>query len=132
MSSKKKSITRKELSDMFLKGADRKMQEYQLFGIRTIENPGREPIYHELCDYVEIDERYYRMASRYYADDLDSEDNAYDQDLLVLTKASELPPKLYAEYLRELKPEDRSEEKITHAALKELKGAIRQVLEMRS
>ena len=125
---KKKTIDRKTLSEMFERGADRKMAEVQLFAMRVIENPDREPIYHELCDYADVDERYYRMAAKYYADDIDSLDAEYNQDLLVLTKASELPPKLYAEYLRELSREDREEEKITHAALKDLKAAIRQVL----
>ena len=60
---------------------------------------------------------------------MDDLDNGYNEDLLLLTKASELPPKLYADYLRELEPSDRDEEKVTHAALKELKGAIRAALE---
>lgn len=124
-----KSIDRKTLSDMFLKGADRKMTEHEAFSLRIVERPERESIYRELIDYVYIDERYYRMASQYYLGDLDTLDNGFNEDLLLLTKASELPPKLYAEYLRELSPEDRESEKITHSALKELKGAIRKVLE---
>ena len=124
-----KSIDRKTLSDMFLKGADRKMLEHEMFTLRIVEKPGREPIYRELIDYVDIDERYYRMASQYYLGDLDTLDNGFNEDLLLLTKASELPPKLYAEYLRELSPDDRASEKITHAALKELKSTMRKVLE---
>ncbi len=124
-----KSIDRKTLSDMFLKGADRKMTEHEAFSLRIVETPERESIYRELIDYVYIDERYYRMASQYYLGDLDTLDNGFNEDLLLLTKASELPPKLYADYLRELSPEDRESEKITHSALKELKGAIRKVLE---
>lgn len=124
-----KSIDRKTLSDMFLKGADRKMTEHEAFSLRIVERPERESIYRELIDYVYIDERYYRMASQYYLGDIDTLDNGFNEDLLLLTKASELPPKLYAEYLRELSPEDRESEKVTHSALKELKGAIRQVLE---
>ena len=124
-----KSIDRKTLSDMFLKGADRKMLEHEMFTLRIVEKPEREPIYRELIDYVDIDERYYRMASQYYLGDLDTLDNGFNEDLLLLTKASELPPKLYAEYLRELSPDDRASEKITHAALKELKSTMRKVLE---
>ena len=124
-----KSIDRKTLSDMFLKGADRKMLEHEMFTLRIVEKPEREPIYRELIDYVDMDERYYRMASQYYLGDLDTLDNGFNEDLLLLTKASELPPKLYAEYLRELSPDDRASEKITHAALKELKSAMRKVLE---
>ena len=124
-----KTVDRKTLSDMFLKGADRKMLEHEMFTLRIVEKPDREPIYRELMDYVEVDERYYRMASQDYLGDLDSLDNGYNEDLLLLTKASELPPKLYADYLRELEPSDREEEKVTHAALKELKGAIRAALE---
>ena len=124
-----KSIDRKTLSDMFLKGADRKMLEHEMFTLRIVEKPEREPIYRELIDYVDIDERYYRMASQYYFGDLDTLDNGFNEDLLLLTKASELPPKLYAEYLRELSPDDRASEKITHAALKELKSTMRKVLE---
>ena len=124
-----KSIDRKTLSDMFLKGADRKMLEHEMFTLRIVEKPEREPIYRELIDYVNIDERYYRMASQYYLGDLDTLDNGFNEDLLLLTKASELPPKLYAEYLRELSPDDRASEKITHAALKELKSTMRKVLE---
>ena len=124
-----KSIDRKTLSDMFLKGADRKMLEHEMFTLRIVEKPEREPIYRELINYVDIDERYYRMASQYYLGDLDTLDNGFNEDLLLLTKASELPPKLYAEYLRELSPDDRESEKITHAALKELKSTMRKVLE---
>ena len=124
-----KSIDRKTLSDMFLKGADRKMLEHEMFTLRIVEKPEREPIYRELIDYVDIDERYYRMASQCYLGALDSLDNGFNEDLLLLTKASELPPKLYAEYLRELSPDDRASEKITHAALKELKSTMRKVLE---
>ena len=124
-----KSIDRKTLSDMFLKGADRKMLEHEMFTLRIVEKPEREPIYRELIDYVDIDERYYRMASQYYLGALDTLDNGFNEDLLLLTKASELPPKLYAEYLRELSPDDRASEKITHAALKELKSTMRKVLE---
>ncbi len=124
-----KSIDRKTLSDMFLKGADRKMTEHEAFSLRIVERPERESVYRELIDYVYIDERYYRMASQYYLGDIDTLDDGFNEDLLLLTKASELPPKLYAEYLRELSPEDRESEKVTHAALKELKGAIRKVLE---
>ena len=124
-----KTVDRKTLSDMFLKGADRKMLEHEMFTLRIVEKPDREPIYRGLMDYVEVDERYYRMASQYYLGDLDSLDNGYNEDLLLLTKASELPPKLYAEYLRELSPEDRESEKLTHAALKELKSTMRKVLE---
>ena len=124
-----KNIDRKTLSDMFLKGADRKMLEHEMFTLRIVEKPEREPIYRELIDYVDIDERYYRMASQYYLGDLDTLDNGFNEDLLLLTKASELPPKLYAEYLRELSPDDRASEKITHAALKELKSTMRKVLE---
>lgn len=124
-----KTVDRKTLSDMFLKGADRKMLEHEMFTLRIVEKPDREPIYRELMDYVEVDERYYRMASQYYLGDLDSLDNGYNEDLLLLTKASELPPKLYAEYLRELSPEDRESEKLTHAALNELKSTMRKVLE---
>ena len=124
-----KSIDRKTLSDMFLKGADRKMLEHEMFTLRIVEKPEREPIYRELIDYVDIDERYYRMASQYYLGDLDTLDNGFNEDPLLLTKASELPPKLYAEYLRELSPDDRASEKITHAALKELKSTMRKVLE---
>ena len=124
-----KSIDRKTLSDMFLKGADRKMLEHEMFTLRIVEKPEREPIYRELIDYVDIDERYYRMASQYYLGDLDTLDTGFNEDLLLLTKASELPPKLYAEYLRELSPDDRASEKITHAALKELKSTMRKVLE---
>ena len=124
-----KSIDRKTLSDMFLKGADRKMLEHEMFTLRIVEKPEREPIYRELIDYVDIDERYYRMASQYYLGDLDTLDNGFNEDLLLLTKASELPPKLYAEYLRELSLDDRASEKITHAALKELKSTMRKVLE---
>ncbi|MGN0097936.1 MAG: hypothetical protein ACI38Y_01245 [Candidatus Methanomethylophilaceae archaeon] len=127
--SRSKNVDRKTLSDMFLKGADRKMLEHEMFTLRIVEDPEREPIYRELIDYVDVDERYYRMASQYYLGDLDSLDNGFNEDLLLLTKASELPPKLYAEYLRELSPEDRESEKITHAALKELKSTMRKVLE---
>ena len=125
----KRSIDRKTLSEMFTKGADRKMLEHEMFTLRIIECPNRAPIYQELIDYVDIDERYYRMASQYYLGDLDTLDNGFNEDLLLLTKASELPPKLYAEYLRELSPDDRASEKITHAALKELKSTMRKVLE---
>ena len=89
-----KSIDRKTLSDMFLKGADRKMLEHEMFTLRIVEKPEREPIYRELIDYVDIDERYYRMAFQYYLGDLDTLDNGFNEDLLPLPRATELPPKL--------------------------------------
>ena len=126
--SQKKYIDRRDLAEMFRKGADRKMAEHQLFAMLAVEHPDRAALYHELFDYTDVDERYYRMAASYYSGDLESVDTGYEEDLLLLTDASELPPKLYADYLRELTPEDRREEKITHSALRELKGAMRAVL----
>lgn len=129
--SQKKSVDRKTLSEMFLKGADRKMHEHEYFSLKRMDNLGKEKIYHEFVDYVYIDERYYRMAASYYAGEIDELDDRYYDDLVLLTKASELPPKLYADYLRELTPDVRQEEKVTHAALLDLKAAIRAVLEAR-
>ena len=46
----KTRIDRRALSEMFEKGAERKMAEHQLFAMLTVEHPDREPIYHELYD----------------------------------------------------------------------------------
>jgi hypothetical protein len=67
------------------------------------------------------------MAQHYYAEDLTYFENGLNEDLLVLTKDSELPPKLYAEYLREIDPAERLNEKITHAYITDLKKNITKV-----
>ena len=51
-----------------------------------------------------------------------------DDDLLYLTAVSEPSPRAYAQYLREIDPSVRADEKITHSCLKELKSAIGRVM----
>lgn len=116
---------RTEMAKMFKDGVIRKMAERELFSIRAVENPKRAEIYSILIDYLLIDMRYYDMAACYYADDLTPLESGSEEDLLLLTVASELPAKYYAEYLREIDPSARPAEKATHEALKAIKRSIR-------
>jgi hypothetical protein len=70
------------------------------------------------------------MAVHYYSEDFSYFENGLNEDLLVLTDSSELSPKLYSEYLREISPDQRVNEKITHAYITDLKKHIDQVKEM--
>ena len=104
---KKNTISREELAEKLRQGAERKMTEREAYAMKAFEDPDRAP------------------HSAYYSNDFDSVDNGYDEDLLALVEASRISPKLYASYLRDLNPEDRAEEKVTHAAVEGLKKAIR-------
>ncbi len=126
---KTRAITKEELAEMFKIGATRKLEEHELFTMRAINNPERADIYAELQTYVDIEWRYYDMAQHYYAEDFDYFENGLNDDLLLMTKESELSPKLYAEYLREISPDQRVYEKITHGYLVTLKRNISKVKE---
>lgn len=121
---------RNEIAEMFKQGVARKMAERELFAIRALENPKRAELYGILIDYLLIDMRYYDMAACYYADDLTPLESGTEDDLLLLTAASELPAKYYAEYLREIDPSARPAEKVTHEALKAIKRSIRAQLDL--
>ena len=101
------------------------MTEREAYAMKAFEDPDRAPHYLDLMDWLQLDIRYHQLASAYYSNDFDSVDNGYDEDLLALVEASRISPKLYASYLRDLNPEDRAEEKVTHAAVEGLKKAIR-------
>lgn len=122
-----KPVSKEKLVQLFKDGAIRKMEEHELFSMRANENPSREKVYAELMTYTDIEFRYYDMAQHYYAEDLSYFENGLNEDLLLLTKESELPPKLYAEYLREVDPAERLNEKITHAYITDLKKNITKV-----
>jgi len=122
-----KPISKEKLVEMFKAGATRKLEEHELFAMRAIENPSREKIYNELRTYTDIEWRYYDLAQHYYAEDLEYFENGLNEDLMLLTKESELPPKLYAEYLREVDPSERLNEKITHSYIVNLKKNITKV-----
>lgn len=124
---KQKPIPREELSEMFRLGAIRKMEEHEIFAVRQAEQPERSVLFAELLTYTDIEWRYYDLAQHYYADDMEYFENGLNEDLLLLTKTSELPPKLYAEYLREISPSARASEKITHSHLVALKKSITKV-----
>ncbi|MBR4244030.1 MAG: hypothetical protein IKQ14_01360, partial [Candidatus Methanomethylophilaceae archaeon] len=64
------------------------------------------------------------------AEDFSYFENGLNEDLLLLTSSSELSPKLYAEYLREISPDQRTNERITHAYVVDLKKHINEVREM--
>ncbi len=112
---------------MFRSGAIRKMEEHEIFAVRQAEQPERSALFAELLTYTDIEWRYYDLAQHYYADDMEYFENGLNEDLLLLTKTSELPPKLYAEYLREISPSARASEKITHSHLVALKKSITKV-----
>lgn len=118
-------MDRFELAGLFEKGAKRKMEEREMFSLRSMDDPDRAELYGVLADYADVDERYYIMASLYYRGDLDALEDGRNDDLLLLLSASELPPKTYAAYLREIPKGSREEEKVTHRALMQLKSSIR-------
>lgn len=122
---------RAEMAKMFKDGVVRKMAERELFAMRSLENPKRADLYTLLSDYLLIDIRYYEMAACYYSDDLTPLEAGSDEDLLLLTAASELPAKYYAEYLREIDPASRPAEKATHEAIRAIKRSIRDQLGLR-
>lgn len=122
---KNNTISREELAEKLRQGAERKMTEREAYAMKAFEDPDRAPHYLDLMDWLQLDIRYHQLASAYYSNDFDSVDNGYDEDLLALVEASRISPKLYASYLRDLNPEDRAEEKVTHAAVEGLKKAIR-------
>ena len=124
-----RAITKEELVELFRIGATRKMEEHEIFVMRALEHPERTEIYSELQSYVDIESRYYDLARHYYAGEFSYFENGENEDLLLLTKVSELPPKLYAEYLREIDPSQRVYEKITHGYLLSLKHNISEVKE---
>ena len=126
-----KPVSKEKLVQMFKDGAVRKMEEHELFSMRAIENPERESIYADLSAYTDMECRYYDLAQHYYSEDLGYFENGLNDDLLLHTKDSELPPKMYAEYLREIDPAQRLNEKITHAYIVNLKknmGKVREEL----
>jgi hypothetical protein len=123
-------VSKERLVELFRAGATRKLEEHELFAMRAVENPARESVYLELQTYTDIEWRYYDMAQHYYAEDFGYFENGLNEDLMMLTSSSELPPKLYAEYLREIDPAQRTNEKITHAYVVDLKKNITKVREM--
>lgn len=125
-------VSKEKLVEMFREGATRKLEEHELFAMRAVENPSRENIYLELQTYADIEWRYYYLAMHYYAEDFSYFENGLNEDLLLLTSSSELSPRLYAEYLREIDPDQRINEKITHAYVTDLKKHITEVREMMS
>ena len=125
-------VSKEKLVEMFREGATRKLEEHELFAMRAVENPSREKIYLELQTYTDIEWRYYDLARHYYAEDFSYFENGLNEDLLLLTSSSELSPRLYAEYLREINPDQRINEKITHAYVTDLKRHITEVREMMS
>ena len=127
---KDKPVSKEKLVELFNAGATRKLEEHELFAMKAVENPSREKIYSELQAYTDIEWRYYDMAKHYYAEDFSYFENGLNEDLMMLTSSSELPPKLYAEYLREIDPKERINEKITHSYIVDLKKNITKVREM--
>ena len=126
---KTRTLKKEELVELFKLGATRKLEEHELFAMRAVNDPDRADIYAELQTYVDVEWRYYDMAQHYYAEDFEYFENGLNDDLLLMTKESELPPKLYAEYLREIAPDQRVYEKITHGYLVSLKKNIGKVKE---
>lgn len=125
--SSRTTLTREQLAEMFEAGIQRKSAEQNVFGMRSLDNPDRQAIYSDLYDFLDLELRYYHVAARYYRGDIDSLDNGGFEDLLLLTSV-DLSPRMYAIYLREIDPADRSAEKVTRNALKDLKNAIRKAM----
>ena len=96
-----------------------------MFAVMSVSSTDKAELYNSLAEYAAVDARYYDMASWYYSGDFDSLDDGTNEDLLMLTSVSELSPRLYAEYLRNIDASCRSEEKITHKLLRDLKSSIR-------
>jgi len=126
---KSRAVTKEELVKLYELGITRKMEEREIFFMRSLENSERADVYSELQRYVDMECRYYELAKHYYAGDFSYFENGSNEDLLLLTKESELPPRLYAEYLREIDPSQRNYEKITHGYLVTLKRNIAKVRE---
>lgn len=124
----KKTMSRQELSELLSKAAERKMSERELFMMRAVEDPSNANLYSELIDWLELDIRYVGVAAVYYSDDYGSLESGYDDDLLFLIGSSDVPPKTYAQYLREIPASDRADEKIVHAAVTGLKKAMKDTL----
>ena len=120
-------ISKEKLVEMFQKGAARKLEEHEIFVMRSEFNPDRAEIYSELQAFVSVEHRYYDLAAHYYAEDFSYFEDGQNEDLLIMTKESELSPKLYAEYLREIDPSQRLNEKITHKYLLTLKDNINKI-----
>jgi hypothetical protein len=118
-------VTREQGAEMFHRGAQRKRQEANMFAVMSVSEPEKAELFTKLADYAAVDARYYDMASWYYSDEIDNLDDGTNEDLLMLTSVSELSPKLYAEYLRNIDVSCRAEEKITHEMLQDLKSSIR-------
>lgn len=126
----KQTITRSELADKFAAGTERKMQELEYFKAMSFDHPEKSAVYDEIVRFLEYEIRYYRVGAAYYSDDLDSLVADPDDDLLYLTQISETSPRVYAQYLREIRRDAREDERITHSCLGELKFAIARALEM--
>lgn len=122
-----KPVSKEKLVELFHNGAIRKLEEHEIFAMRANTNPSRENVYSDLSTYADIESRYYDMAEHYYAENFSYFENGSNEDLLEMTKESELPPRLYAEYLREIDPAERLNEKITHAYLTNLKKNITKI-----
>lgn len=124
----KQTITRAELAAKFTEGIERKRAEQQAFILKAFENPEKGKVYQEIADFLDYEIRYYRVGAAYYGDEFESLTSDEDDDLLYLTTISEPSPRAYAQYLREIDPSARADEKITHSCLKELKFAIGRVM----
>jgi len=122
-----KPVSKEKLVELFHNGAVRKLEEHEIFVMRANEDRARDKVYRELSAYTAIEWRYYDLAEHYYAEDFSYFENGSNEDLLLMTKESELSPKLYAEYLREIEPAERLNEKITHAYLTNLKKNITKI-----
>ena len=124
----KQTITRDELAAKFTEGVERKRREQQDFILKAFENPEKGKVYQEIADFLDYEIRYYRLGAAYYSDEFESMTSEEDDDLLYLTADSEPSSRAYAQYLREIDPSVRADEKITHSCLKELKSAIGRVM----
>lgn len=124
----KQTITRDELAAKFSEGVERKRREQQDFILKAFENPEKGKVYQEIADFLDYEISYYRLGAAYYSDEFESMTSEEDDDLLYLTAVSEPSPRAYAQYLREIDPSVRADEKITHSCLKELKSAIGRVM----
>ena len=124
----KQTITRDELAAKFTEGVERKRREQQDFILKAFENPAKGKVYQEIADFLDYEIRYYRLGAAYYSDEFEPMTSEEDDDLLYLTAVSEPSPRAYAQYLREIDPSVRADEKITHSCLKELKSAIGRVM----
>ena len=127
MSSKLRT-PRSDIAERFIHGICRKEKEIDMFSKMAFERTEKYDMFSAIVCYLRLDTRFYSLAAHYYGGDLDGIGDG-NEDLLILSGSSELPPIYYSEYLRHISAADRNEERITHTLVLRLKEAMNKRLE---